>query len=232
MGSLVCRVEINKTKGLVLTVENEDGKITQTAVMDGKSITLTVKGNEETSTIVQKPESIAIKCKTFTLDAETITCNSEKDTAFTSKAKYKIKSTDDLSIETDANASLKAAKEVDVKASKDLSASGSNVSLSADSKGEFTGSEITIKAKTGAATVNGMDLKLAATKNATMEGKLGVKISSTAKLELESTGTAALKGTAKLDLESTGMATLKGTMVDVKGDAIASIGGSALTKVG
>ncbi len=67
MGTLVCRVELDKEKGLVFTVENKDGSITQTAVLDGESITLTNKGKDDVSSITQKPDSIAIKCKSFTL---------------------------------------------------------------------------------------------------------------------------------------------------------------------
>ncbi len=77
MGSLVCRIELNKTDGITITVEDADADITQTVVLDGSSITITSTG-AETSTIVQKPDSIEMTCKTFKLDAATIQCTSEQ----------------------------------------------------------------------------------------------------------------------------------------------------------
>ena len=44
MGTLVCTVELDKAKGVTVKVENADDQITQTVVMDGTSITITVKG--------------------------------------------------------------------------------------------------------------------------------------------------------------------------------------------
>lgn len=59
-GKLVCRIELDKEKGIILTVENDDQKITQTIVMDGTNITTTVKGSDHTSAITQKKDGIQI----------------------------------------------------------------------------------------------------------------------------------------------------------------------------
>jgi hypothetical protein len=61
--TLFCRIELNKQKGIIISVENEQGQTVQTAELDGSSITLTCKGSSATSTIVQTPESVAIKCR-------------------------------------------------------------------------------------------------------------------------------------------------------------------------
>ncbi len=108
MGKLVCRIELNKEEGVVLTVENDDDQITQTIVMDGTTITTTVNGPDETSTITQKQDSIALKCKTFTLDAETITCKSTKDTLHESGQNFDIKSGKNIGVAADSAAEYKA----------------------------------------------------------------------------------------------------------------------------
>lgn len=108
MGTLVCRAELNKKEGLILTVENGDDGITQTIVMDGTSITTTVAGSSQTSTITQHQDSIAIACKTFTLDAETITCNSTQATSHESGMDFKIKSGKDLNVSATAKGAYSA----------------------------------------------------------------------------------------------------------------------------
>ena len=108
MGKLVCRIELDKEQGLILTVENGDDAITQTIVMDGNSIITTVNGKDETSTITQKQDSIAIKCKTFTLDAETIACESEKETLHKSGQDFDIQSGQNLNVSAGSDAEYKA----------------------------------------------------------------------------------------------------------------------------
>lgn len=108
MGTLVCRIELDKKKGVLLTVENGDDQITQTIVMDGTNITTTVNGSDETSTITQKQDSIALKCKTFTLDAETITCKSTKDTLHDSDQNFDIKSGKNIGVSATSKAEYKA----------------------------------------------------------------------------------------------------------------------------
>jgi len=108
METLVCRIELDKKKGVMLTVENDDDQITQTIVMDGTSITTTVEGPDETSTITQEQDSIALECKTFTLDAETITCKSTKDTLHDSGQNFDINSGKDVGVSATSKAEYKA----------------------------------------------------------------------------------------------------------------------------
>lgn len=108
MGTLVCRAELNKTKGLILTVENGDDGITQTIVMDGTSITTTVAGSSETSTITQRQDSIAIACKNFKLEADTISCKSTQATSHESGMDFEIKSGKDLNVSATAKGAYSA----------------------------------------------------------------------------------------------------------------------------
>jgi hypothetical protein len=197
MGTLVCRVELDKESGLIFTVENKDGKITQTAVLDGNAITITCKGDQDTSTITQTPESIAIQCKDFTLNADTITCTSKEKSTYESERTMDIKSTKDMTLDSSGKLTGKATSDTDI--------SGSKVSISATTgKAELKGTSTEISA-TGKTEVKGMDLKLSGTTKAEMDG-LKVAISSNTILDLKATGIVNLDGQ---------MANVKGTLTKV-----------------
>ena len=59
MGTLVCRIELDKMTGAKVTIENADGKITQTIHMDGTKITTKIQGEKDTSTIEQIADTIS-----------------------------------------------------------------------------------------------------------------------------------------------------------------------------
>jgi hypothetical protein len=161
MGTLVCRIELDKKKGVLLTVENGDDKITQTIVMDGTSITTTVKGSEETSTITQKQDSIAMNCKTFTLDAETITCKSTKETLHESGQNFDIKSGKNIGVAADSAAEYKA-MDTTIESTSKTEINGGTLVLSGSGSAELKGASIKLDAKGlmdlatgGAATLKG-----------------------------------------------------------------------------
>lgn len=66
-------VHLDHESGLTVSLEDKSAGVTQQIVFDGESMTHTCKGSPGTSTIIQKPDSIAIDCKNFTLTSETIT---------------------------------------------------------------------------------------------------------------------------------------------------------------
>ena len=108
MKTLVCRIELDKKKGIILTVENESKQITQTIVMDGQKIETIVKGSDNTSTITQNKDGIAIHCKAFKLNAETIDCTSIKTTHLESGDNLEITGKKDLTASVQNNAGLSA----------------------------------------------------------------------------------------------------------------------------
>ena len=138
MGKLVCRVELDKQKGIVLTVENADGKITQTVVMDGTKITTTVKGSSQTSTITQKEDGIQIDCKEFTVNAETIKCVSTKETVHESGQDFTIKSSNNLNASATSNATYKAMNS-SLESTSETKASGMTLKLSGTATAELKG---------------------------------------------------------------------------------------------
>ncbi len=114
MTTLLCRIELNKQQGVIITVDNESDSIVHTIVLNDQSITTTSKGSSQTSTIVQKPESISLSCKEFKLEADTISCHAKQTTSHTSGG--------DITISSDAN--------LDAKAVSDISLSANNVNIS------------------------------------------------------------------------------------------------------
>ena len=161
MGTLVCRIELDKKKGVLLTVENSDDQIVQTIVMDGTSITTTVKGPEETSTIAQKQDSIAMQCKTFTLDAETITCKSTKETLHESGQDFDITSGKNLNVTAESSAEYKAMNTT-IESTSKSEIKGGTLVLSGSGSAELKGASIKLDAKGlmdlatgGAATLKG-----------------------------------------------------------------------------
>ena len=108
MSALFCRVELNKTDGIVITLDNKDGGITHTLVFNGEDITTTSKGDAGTSTITQAPDKIVMDCKTFELTAETISCSSTSTTDF--------KSSSDFSITSDTNINMSGSSQINATA--------------------------------------------------------------------------------------------------------------------
>ena len=52
--TLVCSVELSKTAGMTLKVLNSAGKITQTVVINGTTLVMTVKGEKSTTTVTRR----------------------------------------------------------------------------------------------------------------------------------------------------------------------------------
>lgn len=129
MSALFCRVELSKTKGIVITLDNKDGGITHTLVFNGDNITTTSKGNAGTSTITQTPDKIVMDCKTFELTAETINCSASNTADYSAGS--------DFSIKTDANLNTKAAVDVVI--------NGTNINLSGSAQINATASLIKLQ---------------------------------------------------------------------------------------
>ena len=195
MGTLVCRIELDKEKGLVLTVENKDRSITQTAVLDGESITFTNKGKDDVSSITQKPDSIAIKCKSFMLESETITCKSTKDTLHKSGQKFDIQSTKNMALTSKAKYSAEATG--------DVSVSGKKIAVSALDKVEISGTSAAMTSKTKTE-IKGTTLNLLGKGRTEMKGF---------SVDISATGTMNVKG--KLTTVEGKMTTITGTLTKV-----------------
>jgi hypothetical protein len=187
MGTLVCKIELDKTKGITVTVENADGQITQTLTMDGTSITTKVQGQSDTSTIVQKADSIVVTVKDFTVNASgEITFTSTKASQWTSQDILKLTSTKDMTFTSSAKLTQSATQDAKL-------SSSANVTVEATSAFKASGMTAAMSASGGEAKVDGLTLKLSGQSNAEMSGAMA-KVSGQGQLSLESTGIAKLQG--------------------------------------
>lgn len=194
MGTLVCTITLDKESGAKVVIENADAKITQTLAMDGTAITITVAGNDATSTITQKQDSIAINCKTFTLDAETITCKSSKATLHESSDTFTAKSTKDMKFETQANLTHQATQDAKLSAMK--------IEQSAQTDYKVSGMNIALAGQVG---IKAEAVKLEVT------GSAQVAIKG-AMVEVKADGI--------LNAEAGGVATVKGAMTNIQGNLV------------
>jgi hypothetical protein len=192
MGKLVCTVEMSKTAGITVTVENADAKIMQTITMDGTTLTIKVasqENQENPSTITLTADAIAIKCKDFSITADnTITCSSKKATTHKSEDTVTIQSAKDMTLTSSANLAQSA--------SSDLTLKGANVKATADSAASMKGATAEVSGSTS--------LTLKGGTKAEMSGAQ-VSISATSQLEATATGMATLGGN---------MTTVKGTLIN------------------
>lgn len=189
MAKLVCTVELSKESGISVKVENAEAGITQTITMDGTTLTLKVAGKDNTSTFTQNADSIAIKCKDFSIEADnTITCTSKKAT--------KHQSDDTLTLQSTKDMTLTSSAKLVQSATSDLTLAGANVKATAQSAASIKGltAEVT----------GDQSLTLKGTAQVNMSGAQ-VAIKADAQLGAESSGMATLGGS---------LTTIKGTLIN------------------
>jgi phage baseplate assembly protein gpV len=186
MATLICTIEMDKEQGLTIKVEDPDGKLTQTVTIDGKAITLEVKNDSDTSTVVQKPDGVTITCKAFTVEADTLTLKSKKASEWKSEETLKLESSKDMSLTSSAKLTQKATSDIAV-------SSDANVQLKATSKLALEGQQSQLDAKGGDLKLEGVNLKLSGKAQAELAAPM-IKVAAKGQLGLESSGVAELKG--------------------------------------
>jgi phage baseplate assembly protein gpV len=186
MAKLICTIDLDKEKGLIVTVEDPEGKLTQTVMLDGKAITLEVKSDSDTSTIVQKADSISVTCKAFSVDADTITLKSKKESAWTSEQTLKLESTKDMTLTSSAKLTQKATQDA-------VLSSSANLELKATQKLTLEGMQSQLSATGGPLKLEGVKLEMKGQSQAELGAPL-IKVAAQGQLGLESSGIAELKG--------------------------------------
>jgi phage baseplate assembly protein gpV len=186
MANLICTLELDKEKGLTVKVEDPEGKLTQTVTLDGQAITLEVKSASDTSTVVQKADGITIRCKAFTVEADTLTLQSKQASAWTSQQTLQLESTQDMTLTSSAKLTQKATADATL-------SSGANVQVNATGKLALEGQQMQLAAPSGELAMEAMTLKLSGKAQAEMEAPL-IKVAAQGQLGLESSGVAELKG--------------------------------------
>jgi len=194
MSTLACRIELSKEGGVTITVRDTQGEMVQTARLDGKSITLSCRDSEDESSIVQKPDSITVKCKHFEVDADSVELKSREDTTCECGGQLVAKAKSDLELSSEAGISARARS--------DLTLFGRNVKSAASEQATFSGATTKLEGSQELS-AEGTKLALHADLEAELVASVGVKVSSD--------GTLDLKGT---------IATLNGQLTHVKGGLI------------
>ncbi len=210
----VCTIEVTKDKGFVFKLQNDSGKITQTITMDGTTLTiqvageksttsvtqtadqieLKVAGENDTSTVTQKADLVSVKCKTFTVDAETMDLKSTKDTTFAASEKYTVTSTKDMSFSSSAKLDLSSTSDMTL-------SSSAKLAMSATGDASLKGANTTVEANLKVTAKGGVDAVMSAAK---------VAITGDAKVDV----------TAPMATLGDTLTTVKGQIVKVEGTLV------------
>lgn len=214
--TFVCTFELNKTGGITVKLVNKNKQITQTVTLDGTALTLKydnaqtqksstvtqkeesvvteVKDQTNTSTLTQKADSLKVVCKTFEVDAETLTLKSSKDTSHQATGKYTVTAQDDLSVTGSKNGTVKTTQNLNLEATQNLTAKATqNLNLE--------GLEASLKAQT----------------KASVNGQTQVEIKG---LQIGASAQAALTLEGEITSVGKSLTTVKGQMVSVQGTLV------------
>lgn len=175
--TFVCSVEVSKTKGFTFKLQNDSGKITQTVTLDGTTLVLKVAGEKststytqtceqvelkivgenDTSTVTQTASAVSVNCKSFSVDAETVSVKSSKTTQHEASETLTIKSTKDMSVTSSAKLSLTSTEDMSL-------TSSAKLSQVATGDASLKGNSTTLEANLKLAGKGGLDVALSATK--------------------------------------------------------------------
>lgn len=195
MGTLVCRIELDKQSGVTVLVENGEGQTTQKVTMDGTTLKLEVAGSSDTSTFVQTADSITITCKNFTVDSETLALRSSKTSTWDSQDTLGVTSSKDMTLQTQAkltvtassDTALSSSTKIDVSANTDLSMQATNVAVAGQAEVKVDGAKLAL--------------------------------SGTAQVEVKAP-MAKIDAQGQLDLQSSGLTNLKGSLTSIGGQLV------------
>ena len=182
-----CRVELSKSDGITIIIK--DGKqpdlVQRTVVLGPTSIAITfrkspqvvttltlkegslkseVKSEKGTTTIDQDGEDVKVTCKTFQVDAETITLKakqngrletggtctlkSTKDTLIDSAAKLTLQSVQAMALDGKANLTVGAAAQLGLKGNQAELAGTASVTVTSEGTTDVKGMTVTVEGQT------------------------------------------------------------------------------------
>ena len=123
-----CKIELSKTDGIAISIRDlsQPEQIYKQVILQGDSLIIKTNKAQESATITQTetglttevknaqgstkieqgPEAVTVTCKTFTVDAESITLKSKQDTTCSAQGACSISSTKDFSVKTQAACKL------------------------------------------------------------------------------------------------------------------------------
>lgn len=77
-GKNTVTIKLNRQNGLLLQMKDTDSGVTQQSQYNSESITHTSQGSDGKTTVIQKPDSISMECKTFTLASDEVVIDAKK----------------------------------------------------------------------------------------------------------------------------------------------------------
>jgi hypothetical protein len=181
-----CRIELSKPDGITIIIKDKerqdqhlrrivlgptsitltckDGAVTSVVTQKDGSINTSVTTDKGTTTIDQDGETIAFKCKTFQVEAETVTVKATQNGSITTDGTCTIKSTGDAVVDSAAKLTLKSVQKlaitgqetVAIDATAKLAMSGAQaelagkttLALKSDGTAELTGMTVALKGQT------------------------------------------------------------------------------------
>lgn len=84
-------IQLNHDSGFILSLEDKEAGNHQQIVFDGTGMIHTCKGSDGTSVIHQKPDSVAIECKNFSIKSESISIEATDSIIQEGKNKFDVK---------------------------------------------------------------------------------------------------------------------------------------------
>jgi hypothetical protein len=157
-----CKIELSKTNGIAISIRDlsQPEQVYKQVLLEGDSLiiktnkvdssatitqtetglTTEVKNAQGSTKIEQGPEEVKITCKTFTVDAESISLKSKADTSCSATGAWSVTSTKDFKVETQANCllesqlamTLSAVTKATLKASSELQLQSPKMAVKAD----------------------------------------------------------------------------------------------------
>lgn len=189
-----CRIELSQPNGITIVIKDSKQKdqlqkkivlgpssLVITCINGAKSSTITqtedslqleVKSERGTTTVDQNDEAITVKCKTFTVDAETVTLKASQDGRLETGKTCVIKSTSDMTLDSSAKLSGKSVgalslatdQSATVKATASLSLEGNQTEVKGTSQLDLQSS--------GTASLSAAAVSLSGKTQATLEAPL------------------------------------------------------------
>lgn len=90
MATLKCTIVLDKAGGLTVKVEDPAARAVQTIELLRDAIIMTVSVPGATSVVTQKADSVSVKCKKFSVEADEISCASTLASTFAANTQMNI----------------------------------------------------------------------------------------------------------------------------------------------
>jgi hypothetical protein len=177
-----CRVELSKSDGITIVIKDskkqeqnlrkvvlgptgitvtcKDGAVTSVVTQKDGSINTKVTTDKGTTTIDQDGETIAFNCKTFKVDAETVTIKATQDGSITTDGKCTIKSTGDTLVDSAAKLTLQSVQKLAATGQESVAIAATTKITLSGAQAELSGTSTLNVKSDGTAELSGMTVAL------------------------------------------------------------------------